>query len=146
MSETLRYALFFAGIFALTAAFVLGIGALEYEVALLGTADEAPEDAEGFAQYEDLSGRDKEMVDRALAGGRTVVRDPDQLPGKIKKRGKLAVQKGDTYYVVSRRVFFNWRTSFGVASLAVGFAGLAALSESIRRHHFPHRPVYWIRL
>lgn len=145
MSETLRYALFFVGVFLLTGAMVVGVGALEYEVTLLETADEAPKDAEAFAQYDDLSDGDRQMVDQALAGERVVVRSSEELPGDPKRRGKLAVSHEGRYYVLSRRVFFNWRNSFGMVSLVAGFAGLAAISESIRRHHFPHRSVFWTR-
>lgn len=145
MSETLHYALFFVGVFLLIGGVVLGVGAFEYEVKLLDTVEEVPEGVEAFAQYDSLGDRDRAMVDRAIAGERVVVRGPDELPGTPERRGKLAVQRDDQYYVLSRRIFFNWRTTFGIASLALGVAGLAALSESIRRHHFPHRPVYWVR-
>lgn len=145
MSDELQYLLFFAGIFLLTAATVLGVGAFEYEVKLLGTAAEAPADAEGFVQYDRLEGRDKEVVGRAIDGERFVFRDPSDLPGDRQTRGKLAVSRDGRYYVLSRRLFFNWRTRFGQASILLGAAGLVAISESIRRHHFPHRSVFWTR-
>ncbi|NHN58001.1 MULTISPECIES: hypothetical protein [Halorussus] len=143
MSDTANVALFFAGVFLLTGALVVGVGALEYEVTSLGTTAAVPEDAKSFVAYDALSSRDKRTVDRALAGERLVFRDPTDLPGPRTTRGKLAVERDGDIHLVSRRVFFNWRTPYGVAALALALVGIASVSESVRRNHFPHRPVYW---
>lgn len=145
MSDTLHFALFFVGIALLSAALVVGVGAFEYEVASLGTADEIPDDVEALVAYGDLSERDRQTVDRAIAGERIVVRNPTDLPGPRKTKGKLAVRRGGETYLVTRRVFFNWRTTFGAAAVGMLVGGLAAISEAIRRHHFPHRSVVWTR-
>ncbi|WP_135851712.1 hypothetical protein [Halorussus salinus] len=145
MSDTLHFGLFFAGIFLLTAAMVVGVGAFEYEVASLGTTDAIPEDTESLVAYDDLSVRDQRTVERAIAGEQIVVRDPNELPGPRKTKGKLAVERGGETYLLTRRVFFNWRTEFGASAVAMALAGLAAVSEGVRRHHFPHRTVAWTR-
>lgn len=145
MSDNLHFALFFVGIFLLTAALVVGVGALEYEVESLGTTDEISEDTETLVAYGDLSERDQRTVDRVLAGERLVVRSPTDLPGPKKTKGKLAVEREGETYVVTRRIFFNWRTSFGASAVAMALAGVVALNEAIRRHHFPHRSVVWTR-
>jgi len=145
MNDTLRFALFFLGIFLLTGALVVGVGAFEYEVQSLGTTDEISEDVEALVSYGDLSERDRRTVDRALAGERVVVRNPSDLPGPRKTKGKIAVQRDGETHVLTRRIFFNWRTTFGASAIGMALAGTAAISEAIRRHHFPHRSVVWTR-
>lgn len=139
-----HFLLFALGVFLALGAVMVGVGAMEYEVRHLETVEETPRDAADFAQYDRLSDRDRRIVDRAIAGERVVLRDPARLPGPRQTKGKLAVERDGQYYVLSRRIFFNWRTSYGLAALAMGFAGIAAVSEAIRRQHFPHRPVYWL--
>lgn len=145
MTQTANYLLFFAGVFLLTAATVVGVGAFEYEVASLGVVEEIPDDTETLVAYDRLPERDRAVVARAIDGERLVFRDPSALPGEPERRGKLAVTRDGETHLLTRRVFFNPRTSFGTASLAMAVAGLAALSESIRRQHFPHRTAYWTR-
>jgi len=143
MSDSLHFGLFFVGIFLLTGALVVGVGAFEYEVASLGTTDAIPEDTESLVSYGDLSERDRGTVDRAIAGERLVFRDPTDLPGPKKTKGKLAVQRDGETYLLTRRIFFNWRTDFGLAAIGMTLGGVVAVSEAIRRHHFPHRSVVW---
>ncbi|WP_276300475.1 hypothetical protein [Halorussus lipolyticus] len=143
MSDSLHFGLFFVGIFLLTGALVVGVGALEYEVASLGTAEEIPEDTQSLVSFGDLSERDQRTVDRAIAGEKIVVRDPRDLPGPRKTKGKFAVKRGGETYLVTRRIFFNWRTTFGLAAIGMLVGGVVTLSEAIRRHHFPHRSVVW---
>lgn len=143
MSDTLHTALFFAGIFLLTGAMVVGVGAFEYEVASLGTVEELPDDTESLVSYGDLSASDQRTVERAIAGERIVIRDPTDLPGPRKTKGKLAVERDGQTHLLTRRVFFNWRTTFGASAVAMALAGLAAVSEGVRRHHFPHQTVAW---
>ncbi|NEU57574.1 hypothetical protein [Halorussus sp. MSC15.2] len=71
MSDTLHFGLFFLGIFLLTGALVVGVGALEYEVQSQGTTAAIPEDAESVVSYDDLSERDRQTVDRVLDGERS---------------------------------------------------------------------------
>jgi hypothetical protein len=78
-----------------------------------------------------------------LAGERLVFREPGKLPGKYAKKGTFAVQRDGPTYLVDRHLFSNWRSPFGLASLGLGFAGVAVVSGSIRRRHFPHRSVLW---
>lgn len=139
------FLLLFVGFVLVVAGTVVSVGAFEYEVKRIGTADIAPKNVEGFVNYEDLEGREKRVVDRAIAGERVVVRSEGDLPGPKERKGNLGVHKDDTYYILTRHLFFNWRNRFGTASLALWFAGFAAMSEAIRRDRFPHRPVYWIR-
>lgn len=145
MSATLHSALFFVGIFLLTGAMVVGVGAFEYEVASLGVVEELPDDTESLVSYDDLSVGDQRTVERVIAGERLVVRDPTDLPGPRKTKGKLAVERGGETHLLTRRVFFNLRTSFGASAVAMAVGGLLAVSEGIRRHHFPHRSVVWTR-
>ncbi|WP_128477800.1 hypothetical protein [Halorussus pelagicus] len=145
MSDSVYFGLFIVGIFLLTGALVVGVGALEYEVTSLGTVKEVPDDTESLVVYDSLSERDRQTVQRVLAGERLVVRDPTELPGPRKTKGKLAVQRDGETYLVTRRVFFNWRTKFGASSIAMAAAGLLAVSEAVRRQHFPHRTVVWTR-
>lgn len=143
MSDTLHFGLFFVGIFLLTGAMVAGVGALEYEVASLGTTEEIPEDTQSLVSFGDLSQRDQRTVDRAIAGEKIVVRDPNDLPGPRKTKGKFAVTRDGETYLVTRRIFFNWRTTFGTAAIGMLVVGVVAVSEAIRRQHFPHRSVVW---
>lgn len=151
---------FLVGALLLVAAFGLGIGALEYEVVSQGEVEGPPEGKYFVAQesstgfeddtivltsHESLSERDQRLVDRVLAGERLVFRESGKLPGKYAKKGTFAVRRDGTTYLVDRRLFFNWRSSFGLASIALAVAGLGVVSESVRRRHFPHRPVYWVR-
>jgi hypothetical protein len=151
---------FLVGAALLASAFVLGIGALEYEVALQGEVDGAPDGKRFVAQesptgfeddtivltnYEDLSERDQRLVDRVLAGERLVFRESGDLPGKYSKKGTFAVRRDGTTYLIDRHLFFNWRTPFGLASLALTVVGIAVVSESIRRRQFPHRSVIWTK-
>lgn len=145
MGKNLQFALLFVGFSLLVGAVVVGIGAYEYEVKKVDTVTGIAPELEEFIMYEDLDGRQKRIVDRALAGEAVAVRRAGELPGKREKMGKLGVDKNGTYYVLTRRMFFNWRTDFGMASLSMGFAGLAAISEAIRRRRFSHRPFYWIQ-
>lgn len=146
MGKNLQFLLLFVGFFLLVGALVAGVGAYEYEVEKVDTVTGQAPMLEEFVKYEQLDGRQKEIVDRALAGESVAVRRADDLPGKKHRSGKLGVDKDGTYHVVTRRMFFNWRTKFGMASLAMGFGGLAAVSEAIRRRQFPDRPVYWVRV
>ena len=139
------FLLFLVGVFLATAAVMVGVGAFEYEVAHLDTVAEVPGGATGIAEYDRLDDRDRAIVDRAIAGERLAFRDPADLPGPRKTKGTLAVERDGKYYVLSRRIFFNWRTPFGLAALAMGFAGVALISESVRRQHFPHRTPLWTR-
>lgn len=141
-----HFLLIFVGFVLVVAGTMVGVGALEYEVKQIDTADVAPKNVQGFVDYEDLEGRQKEIVDRAIAGERVVVRAEGDLPGTKQRKGNLGVHKGDTYHILTRHLFFNWRNKFGMAALALWFAGLAAMLEAIRRDRFPHRPVYWIRV
>ena len=143
MSDSLAVGLFFVGVFLLTGAVVVGVGALEYEVVSLGTTETVPEDAVSLVAYGDLSEYDQRTVERALAGERLVFRDPTDLPGLRKTKGKLAVERGEETYLITRRIFFNWRMTYGASALAMALAGLVGISEAIRRHHFPHRTVVW---
>lgn len=143
MSDTAQFALFAVGVFLLNGALAAGVGALEYEVSSLGTTAAVPEDVKSFVSYDDLPADDQRIVDRVLAGGRFVFRDPTDLPGPRTTRGKLAVERDGDIYLVSRRVFFNWRTTYGAAALALAVAGIASVSEAVRRHHFPHRTAFW---
>jgi hypothetical protein len=136
--------LFVVGVFLVIGGVMVGVGAMEYEVKHLETVSEAPTNAAGIIDYDRLSDRDRRIVDRALAGERLTFRDPSNLPGSYEQKGKLAVERDGRYYVLSRRLFFNWRTSYGAAALAMGLAGIATVGEAIRRQHFPHRPVYWV--
>lgn len=145
MGKNRQFLMLFVGVLLLVGALVAGIGAYEYEVEKVDTVTGQAPELKEFIRYEDLHGRQKEIVDRALAGEAVAVRRADELPGKREKMGKLGVDKDGTYYVLTRRMFFNWRTKFGMASLAMGFTGLAAVSEAVRRRQFPDRPVYWIR-
>ncbi|UPV73259.1 hypothetical protein M0R89_11965 [Halorussus limi] len=145
MSDTLHFGLFLAGIFLLTGAMVFGVGALEYEVESLGTVEKIPEGTESLVSFGDLSARDQRTVERAIAGERLVFRDPTELPGPRKTKGTLAVERGGETYLLTRRIFFNWRTEFGASAVAMAVAGLLAVSEAVRRHHFPHRTVAWTR-
>jgi hypothetical protein len=144
MSDSVHFALFFAGILLITGALIVGVGVFEYEVTSLGTVEQLPEDTDSLVSYAALSTRDRRTVDRALAGERLVVRDPKELPGQRKTKEKLAVRRGDETYLLARRIFFNWRTEFGTAAVAMAAAGFVAISEAVRRRHFPHRPAYWV--
>lgn len=146
MGKNLQFLVLFAGFFLLVGALVAGIGAFEYEVKKVDTVTGQAPMLEEFVRYETLDGRQKEIVDRALDGEAVAVRRADELPGKKERAGKLGVDKDGTYHVLTRRMFFNWRTTFGMASLAMGFAGVAAISEAVRRRQFPDRPLYWIRV
>lgn len=139
-----HFLLFFLGVFLALGAVMVGVGAMEYEVKLLDTVAEAPNDAADFTRYDRMSDRDRRIADRAISGERVVIRDPARLPGPRETKGKLAVERDGQYYVLSRRIFFNWRTSYGMAAVAMALGGIAAVSEAIRRQHFPHRPVYWL--
>ncbi|MFC7080840.1 hypothetical protein [Halorussus caseinilyticus] len=143
MTDSVHFALFFAGVFLLTGAVVVGVGAFEYEVTSLGTTDAVPDDAETLVSYDSLSDRDQRTVDRAVAGERLVFRDPSDLPGPRKTKGKIAVERDGELHLLTRRVFFNWRTTFGASAVGMALAGVAAISEAIRRHHFPHRTPFW---
>ncbi|MFC4449276.1 hypothetical protein [Halorussus aquaticus] len=143
MSDTLHFGLFFLGILLLTGALVVGVGALEYEVQSQGTAATIPEGTESVVAYDDLSERDRRTVDRVLDGERLVIRNPSDLPGPRKKKGKLVVERGDDLHIVTRRLFFNWRTTFGASAVAMALAGIVVVSEAVRRHHFPGRTVFW---
>lgn len=145
MGKNRQFMMLFVGVFLLVGALVAGIGAYEYEVKKVDTVTGQAPELEEFVKYEEIDGRQKEIVDRALAGEAVVVRNADELPGDKERMGKLGVDEDGTYHVLTRQLFFNWRTKFGMASLAMGFAGLAAISEAIRRRQFPDRPVYWIR-
>ena len=142
--NTRHFLLFVVGVFLLTGAVIVGVGAFEYEVVSLGTVETIPEDTQDMVDYRDLSGRDRVTVGRAIAGERFVFRDPSDLPGPSKRKGKLAVNRDGETYLLTRRVFFNWRTRFGLASVSMALVGVASVFESIRREHFPHRsPVPW---
>ncbi|WP_158057749.1 hypothetical protein [Halorussus halophilus] len=138
--------LFFAGVFLLTGAVISGVGAFEYEVKSLGTVETVPDDTKELVAFEYLSDRDQRRVARVIEGERLVYRDPGELPGSRKAKGKIAVERDGETYLITRRVFFNWRTSFGMASIAMALAGLGATFESIRRHHFPNRRLLPARL
>ena len=159
MSDLRHLILFLVGFGLLLGGFVVGIGALEYEVVSLGEVDGPLEGARFVShesnslspndetivlvQYDALSQRDREIVDRVLAGERVVFRQRGDLPGKYGTKGEFGVQRDGEIYLIDRHVFFNWRTSFGLASLTMGLVGVAAVSEAIRRRHFPHRSVFW---
>lgn len=158
MNDAHYFLTFLVGVFVLLGAFALGIGAFEYEVVSLGEVERAPdgtrfvgnESPEGFTdetivltRYENLSARDQRVVDRAIAGERFVFRRPGRLPGKYTTKGRFAVQRDGDIYLLNRHLFFNWRTPFGIGSLVLGTVGLAIVSESVRRRHFPHRSVVW---
>ncbi|UPV99288.1 hypothetical protein M0R88_12225 [Halorussus gelatinilyticus] len=143
MSDTLHFGLFLVGICLLTGAMVVGVGAFEYEVESLGTVEELPDNTRSVVSYGDLSASDQRTVERVIAGERVVVRDPSGLPGPRKRKGKLAVNRGGETYLVTRRIFFNWRSEFGMGAIAMALAGLAVVSEAVRRHHFPHRTAVW---
>ncbi|USZ69029.1 hypothetical protein NGM10_04650 [Halorussus salilacus] len=161
MDELGHLALFLVGFLLIVGGFVVGIGAFEYEVVALEEVEGSPDgirfvenESHTFSatdttivrvEYESLSERDREMLDRVLAGERVVLRTRGQLPGKYGTKGRFAVERDGTTHLVDRRLFFNWRTPFGAASLAMGAVGLAAMSEAIRRRHFPHRSVFWTR-
>lgn len=159
MNDGYYFVTFLVGVALLLGALALGIGALEYEVVSLGEVEKPPdgtrfvtrESPQGFedgtiviVQYDSLPERDQRVVDRVIAGERAVFRESGDLPGKYAKKGEFAVYRDGTTYLLNRHLFFNWRTPFGLGSLALGVAGLATVSESIRRRHFPHRPVYWL--
>ncbi|MFC7080841.1 hypothetical protein [Halorussus caseinilyticus] len=146
MGKSLQFLMLFVGFCLVVGAFVAGIGAYEYEVKRVDTVTGQAPELHEFSRYEELDGRQKEIVDRAIAGEAVAVRRADQLPGKREKMGKLGVDKDDTYYVLTRRMFFNWRTTFGKASIGMGSVGFALTSEAVRRRQFPDRPVYWVRL
>jgi hypothetical protein len=146
VGKNLQFLLLFVRFFLLVGALIAGIGAYEYEVEKVDTVTGQAPTLEGFIRYEELDGRQKEIVDRALAGESVAVRRATDLPGKKHRAGKSGVDKDGTYHVLTRRMFFNWRTTFGLASLAMGFSGLAAISEAVRRRQFPDRPVYWIQV
>ena len=141
-----HFLLFVVGVFLLTGSVVLGVGAFEYEVVSLGTVEEIPDETKELVAYEYLSERDQRRVGRVIAGERFVFRDPGELPGSRKVRGKIAVERGGETYLITRRLFFNWRSSFGMASIAMALTGLWATFESIRRHHFPNRRLLPARL
>lgn len=160
MKDSYYFVTFLLGVFLVVGAGMLAIGAFEYEVVSLGEIDQPPdgtrfvtyESGGGFeddttvlVQYGNLSARDQRIVDRAIAGERLVFRRPGRLPGKYATKGKFAVRRDGTTYLINRHLFFNWRTPFGLGSLALGVVGLATVSESIRRRQFPHRPVYWVQ-
>ena len=161
MSDLRHLALFLVGVCLVVGGFIVGIGALEYEVVSLGEVDGPPDGtrfvsseshtfgASGgtivLVQYDDLSERDQSVVDRVLAGERLVFRQRGDLPGKYGTKGEFAVQRDGEIHRIDRRVFFNWRTPFGMASLAMALVGAVAVSEAIRRRHFPHRSVFWTR-
>ncbi|PSP55811.1 hypothetical protein BRC82_04315 [Halobacteriales archaeon QS_1_67_19] len=144
--KTRHFLLVFVGICLVFAGIVTAIGAYEYEVKKVDTVDGQAPELEEFIDYERLDGQQKEIVDRALAGEAVAVREADDLPGHREKQGKLGVAKDGTYHILTRRMFFNWRTDFGLASLALWAAGLAAISEGVRRSQFSHRPFYWVRV
>lgn len=147
MGKNLQFLMLFVGFLFLVGAVVVGIGAYEYEVKKVDTVTGiAPEVNNSFVNYENLHGRDKEIVDRAIAGEAVAVRRADELPGKKKKMGKFAVDKDGTYYVLTRRMFFNYRTEFGMTAIVLGLIGTGCISEAVRRRQFPDRPVYWIRV
>jgi len=78
VSDSVYFGLFIVGIFLLTGALVVGVGAFEYEVTSLGTVEEVPDDTESLVAYDSLSERDRGTVQRALSGERLVVRDPTE--------------------------------------------------------------------
>lgn len=158
MNDAHYFVTFLVGVFLLLGALALGIGAFEYEVVSLGEVEKPPdgtrfvthESPQGFedetivlVRYDSLSDRDQRIVDRVLSGERLVFRESGNLPGKYAKKGRFAVQRDGTTYLVNRHLFFNWRSPFAWGSVALGFAGLATVSESIRRRHFPYRSVVW---
>ncbi|WP_137283462.1 hypothetical protein [Halorussus salinisoli] len=143
MTDSVHSALFFVGVFLITAAVVVGVGAFEYEVRSLGAVEEIPEVTESLVSYDALSERDQRTVDQILAGERLVVRDPGYLPGPREAKGQLAVERDGETYLLTRRLFFDWRTRFGASAVTMVVAGVVAISEAIRRHHCPHRSVFW---
>lgn len=146
MGKNLQFLMVFVGFCLVVGSVVVGIGAFEYEVERVDTVTgQAPELRE-FVDYEELEGEDKEVVDRALAGESIAIRQADDLPGPRNRQGKFGVYDDGTYHVLTRRMFFNWRTKFGLASIGLAVTGLALVSEGIRRRQFRHRPVYWIRV
>lgn len=160
MNDAHYFLTFLVGVFVLLGAFALGIGAFEYEVVSLGEVEQPPdgtrfvtnESPQGFedtaivlVQYDSLPERDQRIVDRVIAGERLVFRKSGDLPGKYAKKGRFAVLRDGRTYLLNRHLFFNWRSPFGLGSLALGIVGLATVSESVRRRHFPHRSVVWTR-
>lgn len=146
MGKNLQFLMVFFGFLLLMGAVAAGIGAYEYEVKKVDTVEgQAPELRE-FVEYENLDGDEKELVDRAIAGESIAIREAHDLPGAMERQGKIGVHDDGTYHVLTRRMFFNWRTTFGMVSIGLGVAGVALISEGIRRRQFPHRPVYWFRV
>ena len=146
-----NFLLFFVGVCLLLGAFVVGIGAFEYEVVSLGTVDSVPEQ-QGFAgtevhvvRFEELSERDRRIVERAIAGERFVFRDPAELPGERNRKGKFGVRRDGELYLVNRHLFFNWRTTFAPGAVALAIAGLGVAGEAVRREHFPDRTLSDLR-
>lgn len=145
MGRHLQFLLVFAGFVLLAGSVAVGVGALHYEVTKVDTVEGQAPELRAFVEYDELDGRDKAVVDRALAGERVTARSPDQLPGPGHRQGKFGVHDDGTYHVLTRRIFFNAATPFGMASIGLGVVGVACVSEGVRRRQFPHRPVYWVR-
>lgn len=140
-----NFLLFFAGVLLLVGALAVGIGAFEYEVVSEGTVTTVPQQ-QGFGsepipvvRYEELSVRDRRVVDRVIAGERIVFRNAANLPGLRPRKGKLGVRRDGHLYLINRHLFFNWRTPFAAGAVSLALAGLGAVAESIRREHFPDR-------
>jgi hypothetical protein len=96
MNDIRHFLLLFVGFMLVVAGTVIGVGALEYEEKQIDTADIAPKNVQGFVDYEDMEGRQKQNVDRAIAGERVVVRAEGDLPGPKQRKGNLGVLKDDT--------------------------------------------------
>lgn len=122
---------FFLGVvLLLVVTTALGIGAIRYEFSYAGTVED-PTDARWMFDYEDLTATDREVVQRAMEGERFVFQNDGPWPGP--GRGDIAFRYQDEWHMFHRRIYFEPKTPFGIASIASALAGFACIVESIRR-------------
>jgi hypothetical protein len=77
--------------------------------------------------YEDLTAEDKEVVQRAMEGESFVYESDGPWPGP--GRGDIALRYQNEWHMFNRRVYFEPKTSFGIASIVSALAGFAFMGN-----------------
>lgn len=140
--------MFFLGVLLVTSSIGVGVGALHYKFYFDSKVDNPDDWDTPLYEYQRLSDDEQRVVNQAINGKEFVFSSSEPIPGRgessLGKQEMMVVYSDkEGYYIFEKQIIFVSTKPAGYTAITMAITGIALIGDAIRRHHFPHRNLFW---